>query len=276
MTGFQFIDPPARNRATNLLTGTCNNQFIELGYRYINEPNNNRHIHDLQIRIDGIIANEQLGIDSWMEKSVPGPAPLDIVHPTRPCFLVEHSAGIYLVDLAEETTRFIPYIGQQLIAAWFYLDHLIVLETTGCSIHDLNSHNMFSWDTGRLIDRSYLLDLGFNEEKVEVLVRNVVSQRVQLLKMEMDLSNNPEPILLADLFPDTVFEGKLKYKRENRFFQPNNFNYPAIIDSFRPCYTGKENKFRGVISYYSECLPDGGEWKRTELYDYIELGSFLQ
>lgn len=276
MPGFQFIDPPVSKSATNLLSGTCNNQVIELDYRYINEPNNNRHIHDLLIRIDGVISNEQLGIDRWVEKSDPGTAPLDIVHPGRPCFLAEHSGGIYLVDMARETTVFIPFIGQRLINAWFYPDQLIVLETTGCSIHDLNSHDTFRWNTDRLNDRSCLLDLRFNEEKVEVLVQNVVSKRVQFLKLDKDLSNNPEPILLADLLPDTFFEGKFKYKREHRFFQPNNFIYPAIIDSFRPYHTGKENKFRGVISCYSECLPDGGEWKRTELYDYIELGSVLQ
>ena len=271
MLHFNFIPPPAIHTPANKLSGTCLGCSIELDYRYINEPNNDRHIHDLLIRIDGEIMNEKLGIDRWMEKSSPGPALLDFIHPERASFMVEHSEGIYLVNLKNETTRFIPYSLYRFEHAWFFQDQLVLLESAGFSIYRLDSHQTFQWDTRDLLDRYIVHDLRFDNGQVQVLIKNLVKQQVQLLLLNKELSAMLKIILLSDLLPDTLFDNKLRLQRDNHFSQLNDFRFPSIIDSYQPVSRGKDNQLKGLITLLGSNQPDGTGFIRTDRYDYIRL-----
>lgn len=271
MLHFNFIPPPVIDNPTNKLSGTCLGRSVELDYRYINEPNNDRHLHDLEIRIDGEVVNEQLGIDRWMEKSSPGPALLDFIHPERASFMVEHSEGIYLVNLKEETTRFVPYSLYRFEHAWFLQDQLVLLESTGFSIYRLDSHQIFQWDTKDLPDRYIVLDLCVGNGQVQVLIKNLVKQKVQLLILNNELSAILQLAHLSELLPDTLFETKLRLRRDNHFSIQNDFRFPAIIDSYQPVNRGKDNQLKGLITLLGSNQPDGTGFTRTDRYDYITL-----
>ncbi len=271
MLHFTFIPPPAMHTPANKLSGNCHGRSVELHYRYINEPNNDRHIHDLEIRINGDVVNEQLGIDRWMEKSSPGPAQLEFIHPDRPCFMVEHSKGIYLVNLAEETTRFIPYSMYRFEQAWFYQEQLVLLESSGFCLYHLDKHRTYLWDTKDFTDRHIVLDLRFDNGQVHVLVKNLTQQRVHLQLFDKELSKNPECLLLADLLPDTSFTNKLRHQRDSHFTQLNDFRFPAIIDSYQPVDRGKDNCLKGLITELGSIQPYGDGFLRIDSYDYIGL-----
>lgn len=128
---FSFIEKEEIISKKGLISSfedTIGNQKIELAYRFVEEQYRERILLNLELLVDNKNILEDFSIGSTVELPHQYPANYQLMNKAKNLLAIQHSLGIYVVNLITKETQLVRYKTNSFQHGYFSENYLIIVE----------------------------------------------------------------------------------------------------------------------------------------------------